>query len=151
MRWWLRGMKSVGAALSLEVLAGLSDMLELSALLSKTARSANVVVSLQGVFGGVVGGGVVGTLGVVGGLAWFALRRHLPYLSQIDLGLGVGRSGGVAGAGELAGSRGEEVVVEVKEVEEVGGGVVGGGEVGVEVIEVVVDLVGLSAVRRHRP
>ena len=140
MRLWLRGMKPLVALLSLEMSA--LDMMELSSLLSKTACIADVVVILRGGLGGVVGGVVVVVLVDVDEVAGLAFCRHLPYRSQIGLGLGVGRSGGEAGAGELAGSRGGEVVVGEGEAGEVGEEVVGGMEVGVEV-EVVVIVVGL--------
>ena len=119
IRLWLRGMKSLYALTLSEVLAGLSGMLELSPLLSKTACSASDVVSLHGVLGEVVGGGVVEALDGAGGLAWITFCLHFPYLSQIGLGVGDGRSGGEAVVGGQAGSNGGEVIVEDEEVEEV--------------------------------
>ena len=87
IKLWARGLKPLYSLVSGEELAGLSNMLELSPLLSKTAWSANVVVGLRGVLGEVVVEGVVGALHVVGAdvLSRFTFCRHLPYRFQMGV------------------------------------------------------------------
>ena len=127
IKLWARGLKPLYSLVSGEELAGLSNILELSPLLSKTAWIANVVVGLRGVLGevveeGVVGGALVGADDI---LSRFTFCRHLPHRFQMGVGLGVVRRGVGDCAGKQAGSRGGGVEVGEEMVERVEGEVVG--------------------------
>ena len=125
IKLWARGLKPLYSLVSGEELAGLSNMLELSPLLSKTAWRANVVVGLRGVLGEVVVEGVVEALIGADVLSRFTFCRHLPYRFQMGVGLGVVRRGAGDCAGKQAGSRGGGVEVGEEMVEKVEGEVVG--------------------------